>query len=288
VAEWASTLRVTLAAGLAALLVACGGPPPPPPDLVIGASERPESVLLANVYAAALRFYGTPVRVEQFDDPLAALDSGSATIVAGLTGGWLQRFAPGSGGRADETVYRQMVGVLPEGIGAGDYTTAAEDKAAAAVTERTATAWGGRELTTALRRCAELRPGAVRGAAVPAKVGRCAPPKPVEFADDAALFDALRTGAINLAWTSTADPGVPADIVLLADEKPALIRAQNVVPLYRRNELGPQQVVALNEVAGVLDTASLKQLRAEVAAGADPRLVADRWLADNPIGATGH
>ena len=59
--------------------------------------------------------------------------------------------------------------------------------------------------------------------------------------------------------------------MVLADRKPALIQAQNVVPLYRRNELSQQQVLAVNEVAGVLDTAALKQMRRQVADGADPR-----------------
>ena len=44
-----------------------------------------------------------------------------------------------------------------------------------------------------------------------------------------------------------------------------------MVPLYRRNELTQQQVLAVNEVAGVLDTAALKQMRRQVADGADPR-----------------
>ena len=77
---------------------------------------------------------------------------------------------------------------------------------------------------------------------------------------------------------------MPADVVVLADRKPALIQAQNVVPLYRRNELSQQQVLAVNQVAGVLDTGALKQMRRQVADGADPRTVAEAWLAENPLG----
>ena len=75
-------------------------------------------------------------------------------------------------------------------------------------------------------------------------------------------------------------------MVVLAD-RTALIRAENVVPLYRRNELSEMQVLALNEVAGVLDTAG---------AGADaprrsptapiPARVAEGFLAEHPLGAT--
>lgn len=77
---------------------------------------------------------------------------------------------------------------------------------------------------------------------------------------------------------------MPGTVVALADGKPSLIQAQNAVPLYRRNELTARQVLALNEVAGVLDTATLKQMRQQVDDGADPRAVADAWLVENPLG----
>jgi len=41
---------------------------------------------------------------------------------------------------------------------------------------------------------------------------------------------------------------------------------------------------AINEIAGVLDTASLAQMLGRVQSGADPRAVAEDWLAANPLG----
>lgn len=111
--------------------------------MAVGATSSTESVLLANLYAAALRYYGTPAHVVELPDPLRALDSGEVTVVPGFTGQLLQTFAPGTRGAGDEQVYKAMVGVLPEGVGAGDFATAAEDKPAAVVTEGTATAWVG-------------------------------------------------------------------------------------------------------------------------------------------------
>jgi hypothetical protein len=58
------------------------------------------------------------------------------------------------------------------------------------------------------------------------------------------------------------------------------------VPLYRRNELSEMQALALNEVAGVLDTAGLVQMRRGIDAGGDPAHVADGFLAEHPLGAT--
>lgn len=274
-----------LVAGLLVLLLAaCGGRQgTTSTSMVVGAGSDPQSELLANLYAAALGSYGTPAHVDRMPDPLIGLDSGKATVVPGFTGRLLQTFSPGAAGRSDEQVYRAMVGSLPEGVSAGDYTTAAEDKPAVAVTAATAHAWGGRDLPALVKHCGQLKPGAA-GTGVPAAVGTCKLPAPREFPDDAALFDALRAGEINVAWTTTADPGVPDDVVVLADRKPMLIQAENAVPLYRRNELTARQVLAINEIAGVLDTAALKRMRQQVAGGADPRTVAQAWLVENPLG----
>jgi glycine betaine/choline ABC-type transport system substrate-binding protein len=279
----ASLRRLALAALLAAL-TACGAQPSSSASLAVGAGPSPESELLANLYAAALRSYGTPAHVEVTPDPMAGLDSGSITVVPGFTGTLLESFAPGASVRADDDVYDEMVGTLPEGVSAGDYTTSAEDKPAAAVTEQTATAWGDSDLAALVSHCDEVVAGAVRGSAPPSRVGRCALPESREFPNEAALFDALRAGQVNVAWTTTADPEVPAEVVMLADRKPVLIKAENAVPLYRRNVLTARQVLAVNEVAGVLSTAALKQMRAQVADGDDPRQVAESWLADNPLG----
>ena len=89
---------------------------------------------------------------------------------------------------------------------------------------------------------------------------------------------------MTAAWTTTADPNVPADLVVLTDGKPALVQAENVVPLYRRNDLSDQQVLAINEIAGEFDTAALADMRRQAAHGADPRQAADAWLAAHPLG----
>ena len=238
---------------------------------------------MAHLYAAALRFYGSPAHVQSVPDPVGELDSGTVRVVPGFTGRLLDRFEPDATARSDAQVYRTMVSALPEGVAAGDYTTSAEDKPAIAVSERTAAAWGGRDVTAAVRSCAKVMAGALAGVPPPSKVGSCTIPKPREFPDNATLFAALRANQINAAWTTTATPNIPSELVVLSD-KAALIRAENLVPLYRRNELNEQQVLALNEVAGVLDTGSLADMRRQVAEGKEPGQVADAWLDAHPLG----
>jgi glycine betaine/choline ABC-type transport system substrate-binding protein len=258
------------------------------PELVVGSRPESESPLLAGIYVAALRSYGFAARAETAADPMAQLDSGKFTVVPALTGSMLQTLQPGAVATSDTQVYRAMVSALPEGVAAGDYATAAEDKPVLLVTGSTAKAWGGSDvsadLSTLPQHCAALVIGTVTGHQTPSTVGTCRLPVSREFLDDTALFAAVRAGQLVGAWTTTADPGIPADLVALADGKPALIRAENVVPLYRRNALTDRQLLAINEVAGVLDTAALAEMRRQVSRGADPQAVAGGWLAEHPLG----
>jgi glycine betaine/choline ABC-type transport system substrate-binding protein len=254
-------------------------------ELVVGTGPDPESTVLAAVYAAALQYYGTRARVEHTPDPTARLDTGEVNVLPGFTGDVLQMFAPGTNNVIqDKNVYRAMVAALPEGVAASDYTTAAEDKPAVAVTKQTAEAWGDRELTTLVARCAELTMGSVAGTRHPAEVGGCKLPASREFPTDAALFAALRGGQINAAWTSTANPDIPDDVIVLADRPAPMVQAENVVALYRPDELTEQEVLAINGVAGEFDTPALADMRRQVAQGANPRQVAEGWIAAHPLG----
>jgi glycine betaine/choline ABC-type transport system substrate-binding protein len=254
------------------------------PELVVGSRTDPESVLLADIYVAALRSYGFAARGETANDPMAKLDSGEFTVVPAFTGKVLRTLQPGALVLSDKQVYSAMIAALPEGIAAGDYTTAAEDKPALVVTGATAKAWGGSDLSELPGHCDGLVIGIVTGARVPASVGSCRLRAPRKFPNGTAMLAKLRSGELTAAWTTTAYPNVAADLVMLADGKPALIQAENVVPLYRRNALSDRQVLAINEVAGVLDTAALADMRRQVAGGADPQAVAGAWLAEHPLG----
>ncbi|MEV0674077.1 glycine betaine ABC transporter substrate-binding protein [Mycobacterium sp. NPDC050441] len=254
-----------------------------PAALAVGAGPAPESALLGHLYAAALRYYGTPAAVTETDGAPGVLDSGSVTVQPGFTGRFLAELNPAATARADEQVYRDLVSALPEGVAAGDYTMSAQDKPALVVTEATATAWGGTDLGALRRNCAQARPGVVGKWHVPTAIGSCTLPKALVFPDDKSLFAALRAGKINAAWSTTADPAIPSDLTVLAD-KTALIRGENVVPLYRRNTLNERQILALNEIAGVLDTGSLADMRRQVAEGKDPGAVAAEFLQANPLG----
>ena len=52
--------------------------------------------MLAQLYAAALRYYGTAAHVEPSVDPVADLDDADVEVAPGFTGRLLQRFDPGA------------------------------------------------------------------------------------------------------------------------------------------------------------------------------------------------
>src|ERR1700741_2335922 len=86
----------------AALLVAGCADGRTPRALVVGAGTDPDSTVLAELYAAALRYYGSRALVEHSPYPIAQLDTAQVNVVPGLTGDLLQRFAPGTNNVLDD------------------------------------------------------------------------------------------------------------------------------------------------------------------------------------------
>ena len=131
-------LALALVALIAMSTAGCGAQPAAP-SIAVGATPDAESALVAHLYAAALRSYGSPAHVQTEDDPLTELDAGErhGPCPASPAGCWraLSRTPPRARPRRCTA---PMVSALPEGVAAGDYTTSAEDKPALAVTEATA------------------------------------------------------------------------------------------------------------------------------------------------------
>ena len=164
------------------LLAGCGGQPRPPSSLSVGASSDPESALLANLYAAALRYYGTPAHVEVSARPVgrASTPERSASC-PGSPGALLADVSsPGATARSDEQIYRPMVSALPEGVAAGDYTTAAGGQAGRGGHRGHRAAWGGRDVTALARNCEQADGRCRAGRAHPGRgrhAARCRRPR---------------------------------------------------------------------------------------------------------------
>ena len=72
-------LALALIALIAVVTAGCGGHAAPP-SMAVGSTSDPESKLVAHLYAAALRFYGSPAHVRSVPDPVTELDSGGIRV----------------------------------------------------------------------------------------------------------------------------------------------------------------------------------------------------------------
>lgn len=268
----------------AAVLVGCSENRGPAPYLTVVTTNDPQYQVLAHIYAAVVQATGIDTRVRESADPVAELDTGIASVAPGFTGRVLRQFEPQQRPTGDEeATYKAMIAALPAGVAAADYGTA-EDRPALAVTASPG-ASSKPTLAAFVRHCDELlRSGQVGQGPVPVpRIGPCNTGAPRQFASAGELFAALKRGEIAVAWTSTASQILPVDGVTVLDDGKNWLPANNVVPLYRRNELTEPQVLSLNKVAGELTTGDLSAMTREVSGGGDPQRVVDTWLNDHQI-----
>ncbi|AKC38274.1 glycine betaine ABC transporter substrate-binding protein [Mycobacteroides chelonae] len=280
-------VRACIAGLLAAVsvLAACSDNHGPAPYLTVVTTNDPQYRVLAHIYAAVVKATGIDTKVRESPDPVAELDTGIASVAPGFTGRLLLQFAPQQRASGDEEVtYKAMIAALPAGVAAADYGTA-EDRPAIAVPSGTTSVSAKPTLAGLARHCDELaRAGQVGPGPVPvARIGSCSTGYPRQFPSTGELFAALKRTEVAVAWTSTASPALPVNGVTLVDDEKNWLPANNVVPLYRRNELSEPQVLSLNKVAGELTTGDLAAMTREVSGGADPQRVVDTWLNDHQI-----
>jgi osmoprotectant transport system substrate-binding protein len=303
--------RIRIIGGLVAvalLLVGCGGSSNPLSSstgagaapgsvsgggggsVVVGSANFPESVLLAEIYAGALRAGGvavsTRLNIGSRETYLPGLRDGSIDVVPEYTGVLLQYFDTSATATGPDQVYTALQKALPAGLRVLD-RSAAQDKDAVVVTKATAAEYHltsigdlvpvARRLTFGgppeFKTRADGVPGLARVYGVTFGSVRSLD------AGGPLTVNALKNGQVQAADIFTTDPAIVADgFVVLADPK-NLYLAQNVVPLLNAGKVTPQITAALNAVSGKLDTSSLTELDAEViSAKQGPRTVASRWL----------
>ena len=267
---------VLIAAGLAAALTlsACGvvrsaghlvdrvgrrlrlrAPPAPSRrpavPIVIGSANFPESALIANIYAAALKAKGvdasTNLNIGSREIYLKALQDGSIDLVPEYSGVLLQYFDPTATAVSSDDVYTALVAKTPSGLKVLT-KSAAEDKDAVVVTKETADA-------NNLKSIADLAPvastfvlgGPPEWATRPTGVPGLKEKYGLTFKEFKALdaggpltLGALTSDQIQAGNLFTTDPAIPAnDLVVLEDPK-NLFAAQNVLPLINAAKSNPQ------------------------------------------------
>ncbi|MEU2253106.1 glycine betaine ABC transporter substrate-binding protein [Nocardia xishanensis] len=281
-------LARVLVVAAASAVVSCGNDDSGP-AFVVGAGDAIESRVLAEVYAGALARTGLKVAVQpelgQRADYLAALDAGRVALVGEHSGALLGFFDSGSAARTPSAVIEDLNRSLPEGLVVSDPADGTDLRPRVLVTAEAARRDDLDSVAELVPRCAELHaglapaPDALRGPGAKPVTG-CDFADETPLPDVAALRNALLDNSVQAgvvggpsALTTSATEG----LTVLADSEYAL-RAENVIPVFRKGLLDDQRIRKLNYVAGELTTDELVEMIRRVRDGAAAGEVARAWL----------
>ena len=262
-------------------------------SIVIGSANFPESALIANIYAAALKAKGvdasTNLNIGSREIYLKALQDGSIDLVPEYSGVLLQYFDPTATAVSSDDVYTALVAKTPSGLKVLT-KSAAEDKDAVVVTKATADA-------NNLKSIADLAPvastfvlgGPPEWATRPTGVPGLKEKYGLTFKEFKALdaggpltLGALTSDQIQAGNLFTTDPSILANNLVVLEDPKNLFAAQNVLPLINAAKSTPQVQTALDAVSAKLDTATLTELLTKVQVDKeDSAQVAQEWVAAN-------
>ena len=264
--------------------------------IVVGSFNFPESELLADIYAGALRARGYRVFTEtdlgprEIVDP--ALSRGLLDIVPEYSGSALVFFSLGMvrGNSDPQAAHQDLVRILaPRGL-VPLAPAPAQDANAVVVTQQTAATYGLRAVSDLGRVAGKLAFGGPPECSIrPLCLLGLARVYGLHFREVVPLdtggpltLQALLAGEIEVGLVFSTDPAIAQNhLVVLADDR-GLQPAENVVPVLRR-PVAARYGAALEElidtVSARLGTEALRELNAQVASGERPRAVATRWLA---------
>ena len=286
-----------------ATAAACSSSPPESPEAAapirIGAFDFPESMLLANIYGRALENHGYRVELRPAlgsrEVVTPALQRGDIDLYPGYAASELEFFNKGASKATTDpgmTLRLLRDRLEPLGLTALDVSPA-ENTNAFAVTQATADKYK-------LRRLSDLIP--VAGELVLGGPPEC-PSRPyclaglertygLKFKDFRPLDpggplskSALEAGDIDVALVFSSDGTVLARGLVVLEDDRHLQRAENIVPLIRRQVATEEVNAILNGVSAELTTADLGTMNIRMQ-DEDPATLAEAWLAAHGLSAS--
>ncbi|OZM73724.1 glycine/betaine ABC transporter substrate-binding protein [Amycolatopsis antarctica] len=290
---------IAILSSVALLATACGNPLEggaeggPTGEIIIGASDVGESLLLAQIYAGALRNAGAEnvtVRppVGSREVVVKALQDRSLSVVPDYSGNLLQYFDKASEATTSEDVFAELKQKVPEQFEVLPQAPA-EDKDLLVVRKELADS-GVRTFSDLGKRCGELvfgGPGqwsdrwkekikALYGCEF----------KEIRTTDTGGpvTVAALRSGDIQVAdLFSTSSTIASNGFVPLEDDK-NMFPAQNIVPLVAKGTLSEREIQGLNAASAALTTEKLTDLNVEFSEQKrNPLDIAEDFLKQNGL-----
>ncbi len=265
-------------------------------SITVGSANFPESQLLAEIYAGALKAKGvdvtTKLNIGSREAYIPALQDGSIDLIPEYTGVLAQYFNKEAKATDSEGVYKELQAALPAELTVLD-KSAAEDKDSVAVTKATADKLKLTSIADLEGKSKDL----VLGGPPEWKTRETGVPglkkvyglefksfRPLDAGGPLSV-QALKNGQVDAANIFTTDPSIPANNFVVLEDPKSLFAAQNVVPLATKAKVNDTVSGALNAVSAKLDTKTLTDLLSKVVTDKkDPDAVAQEWLKSNGLG----
>ncbi|KQV26643.1 MULTISPECIES: ABC transporter substrate-binding protein [unclassified Microcella] len=255
--------------------------------IVIGSQAYYSNEIIAEIYAQALEEAGFEVErnfnIGQRDAYIPAIEAGEVDLFPEYTGNLLQYYVPDTEATAEDEVYAELQGALPEGLQVLDQSSAT-DQDSYNVTAEFAEANGLESIADLagvegliLGGNPELAERPYGPAGLESVYGVT-----VEFqATGETTVESLLEGVVNIANVYSADPRIGEnDLVTLADPE-GLFLASNVVPVASA-DLSQDAIDVINEVSAALTPEGLVALNVQSTvdqlSAAD---IAQGWLEEN-------
>jgi osmoprotectant transport system substrate-binding protein len=269
-----------------------GGSTAPTATIVVGSANFQENVVLADIYAGALKAKGvkvsTKLNIGSRETYIPAVKDGSIDLIPEYSGVLLAYFDKTSTAVSATDVYAALQKATPQPLTVLTQS-AAEDKDAMVVTKETAAKYN-------LKSIADL-------AAVANKLTLGAPPEfqtrtdgipglqktyGVKFktykkldAGGPLTENGLKNGQIDVGDIFTTDPLIAKNGWVVLEDPKNLYTAQNVLPLINSSKASANVKAALAAVSAKLTTDDLVKLNEQVSLEKqNPETVAQKWLAD--------
>jgi osmoprotectant transport system substrate-binding protein len=289
-----------VAVGLALLLAACGGDEPlqggtQPSErsaVIVGSTNFPEQLILAQMYAAVLEKAGVDVQTRlnlgNREVVFPALEKGEIQLLPEYNGSVLSFLDPNATAIASDEVNTALTPLLDAKNLVALQQSPAEDKDAWAVTKETAARYN---LTTIgdLKPVAsqlvvggppelKTRPAGLPGLKRVYGIGDFKEFKSLD-AGGPLTVSALKKGDIDVGRVFTTQGVIAAEGWVVLEEDKPLQPAQNIVPVGRKDAMTDQVKNALNALSARITTEELTKLNAQVdVEKKDPESVARDWL----------
>ncbi|MDQ2837919.1 MAG: ABC transporter substrate-binding protein [Actinomycetota bacterium] len=262
----------------------------PTDTIVVGSANFQENVVLADIYAEALKAKGvkvsTKLNIGSRETYIPALKDGSIDLIPEYSGVLLQYYDKAATAESSDDVFAALQKAVATPLTVLDQSQA-QDKDAIVVTKETAAKYN-------LKSIADL-------AAVAGKLTLGAPPEfqtrtdgipglkkvyGVTFktyrkldAGGPLTENGLKNGQIDAGDIFTTDPLIAKNGWVVLEDPKSLYTAQNVLPLINASKASANVKTILNAVSAKLTTDDLVQLNEKVQSEKqDPDAVAKAWL----------